>query len=616
MKLKSFRVLECFGFKDSDWVNFESKSKHNLFYVIGRNSSGKSTLLKALYSFGYGKEPRSVEGFENYTKIGQDPRLEATFEVTKKDINVENIIETVKEQLLRGKCNIPEELINSDERLVNFIGLIESSYAEFRKGITNEIKVSKLGDGKYIFIDNNDSYVKRLESFANEINNVFNAMQGDVRQFRVENSAYNLGFSAQDIENLIMLQFPSIYFFNREYDLDASLPNVITNEHLDNLGSQNAVTRTFIEFLGIDSLKEYLSSNDIEKQQELEKKFNEKISNFLNKLDYKLIQVLTRHNNSGLQITIKTDNKSSFFYNISDNTKFLFNYLLYAEYYEIGSDILLFDEPNNGFHATAQEDLTNYLKELSLSNCIVISTHSEYMIDNELLENVRRMSKDKEEHLLVLNNFKNGIAKKGEYLSLQPLAESIGLKYTNQLKINSKVVIVEGLSELYYIKALMKLSKKLELQNILPGRGDNSMLTIVPFVISQALSFKVVLDTNHKFDCSKELQNSFGVDKKAIYVVPGLNQKDDSGIEDIFSKSDFKKFVLKNELNTNGLKKFNNISNSNFVKTEKINKKTLAFDFLMKAENLKLEDFDTETKANITKLTNFVEKKETYISFK
>ncbi len=613
MKIKSFRIIDCFGFKDSGWVNLSSKSKHNLFYIIGRNSSGKSTFLRALEAFEYGNTPRDALGFRNYKKVDQDARLGATFELRKGDLSADDLLSDLSTNLLQGKSSIPADIISSHEPIPNFLASVKELYVQFISGLGGDFVVEKLEGGRYIYKDESDTYVQRLQQLEQLINQLYNTRQGETQQMRIDNRAFNLGFNAQDIENLLLLQFPKIYYFNKEYDLTSNLPEVITVEHVDKFDEQPEALKTFIEYIGKGEVAEYVRTDDTERQAELDKLFSEKISSALAKLKYKFLDVFVAHNKNGLQLTFKASEGSSFFYLLSDNTKFLFHYLIYSAHYDIGEDIILFDEPNNGFHATAQQDLLDYLKRLAEGNTVIVSTHSEYLIDTELLENIRRMSRDDKSHLTVVNDIKNNMGKEGEYLSLQPVAESIGLKYVNQLMARNNIIIVEGLSDLYYLRSFSKLKSEKDILNIMPGRGDSSMLTIIPFVISQGLDFKVVLDTNQKEDYTKKLVEDFGVSGDSIYTIPPLlNTTDDSGIEDIFSKTDFKKFVLNGNVKTNKSLNFDKISNSVYAKHKTINKKVLAYNFMVNIQTVTLTDFEEDTQKKIEDLLKFVAKTNNY----
>ncbi len=117
---------------------------------------------------------------------------------------------------------------------------------------------------------------------------------------------------------------------------------------------------------------------------------------------------ITLHDKNGIQITVRTDGKKSYYVHLSDNTKFLFAYYLYKETNNISGDILLFDEPSNGFHPTAQTFILNFLKQRAAEgNLVIVATHSEYLIDLDFLSGVRLMSTDANKNIVVKNHFYN-----------------------------------------------------------------------------------------------------------------------------------------------------------------------------------------------------------------
>lgn len=609
MKLKSFRIENCFGFKDSGWTSFSTKTPSNLFYIIGRNSSGKSTLLNAIRNFEYDLIPEKDPSFKNYKDIDGEPKLSATFSITKKDISVKKLIDDVTQNLLL-ETELTQEMISNDNDIQIFLSSIKECYTDFYNNLQSEILIERLKDGSYIF-QNQEEYNERIKKLTEQINLLFNTTQGGQQALRKEHSMHILNFGAKDIESQLFCQFPKIYFFDKNFDLTGSLPNEITLETISSYDDLPESTKTFLDFLGLETVKQYLNSSDQDLHKQLEDEFNKKLKDLLPDSVFKFLEITVRRDN-GLQITTRIQNQSSFFDHLSDNTKFLFNYYLYAKVNKINNDILLFDEPNNGFHATAQLDLLKYLKKLANDNTVIISTHSEYMIDYDLLENIRRMGKDTDNQLLVHNDFRNEISKKGEYLSLQPIAEAIGLKYGNQLKINDHVIIVEGLSDLYYINTFYKLVKGKSLVNLLPCRGDSSMLTIIPFVISQALSFKVILDTNSATNYADIISKDYGVDKKSIYTIPTFKTSQASGIEDIFSKNDFKKYVLGVDFKPSYSTEYSIIPNSEFVKTKKYDKKALAYKFSCLDSKIKVSDFEKETIDNVRKILSFIDNKNSW----
>lgn len=83
MKLESFRIQNCFGFVDSGEIDFAAPS--NLIYFLGRNGSGKTSVLRALSHFEHGATPKEHSNFENYERPEGEPLLRARFSLGKKE---------------------------------------------------------------------------------------------------------------------------------------------------------------------------------------------------------------------------------------------------------------------------------------------------------------------------------------------------------------------------------------------------------------------------------------------------------------------------------------------------------------------------------------------------
>ena len=222
------------------------------------------------------------------------------------------------------------------------------------------------------------------------------------------------------------------------------------------------------------------------------------------------------HEKNGLQITVETDHKMSFYSHLSDNTKFLFAYYLFQEVHNIKGDILLFDEPNNGFHPSAQEFLLAFLQSLAKQNLLIVSTHSEYMIDLDYLSGVRIMTTNN--NRIVVKNYVYSKGKgTGDYLALQPILDAIGLRYGQQINLRGKIIITEGITDLLYLRAFKSiLDYDVELC-IAPARGDSTFLSLLPLLIAQGISFKIIIDTGN---IKTAIQKSYGVEDKYICEIP------------------------------------------------------------------------------------------------
>jgi len=70
MQLVSFQIKECFGFRDSGRIDLQDLT--NLIYILGRNSSGKTSSLTALAHFDHNLIPKDHPNFKNFDSSSED----------------------------------------------------------------------------------------------------------------------------------------------------------------------------------------------------------------------------------------------------------------------------------------------------------------------------------------------------------------------------------------------------------------------------------------------------------------------------------------------------------------------------------------------------------------
>lgn len=160
-------------------------------------------------------------------------------------------------------------------------------------------------------------------------------------------------------------------------------------------------------------------------------------------------------------------------------------------------------------------------------------------------------------------------------------------------------VIVEGPSDVFYLNAFKRISNK-DSVNFIFGGGCGNM----PFVgtILHGWGGKVVYlydNDQGKKDGEKNLKDNWLVSKDLILSVLETT----GSIEDIFSPSDFKQFVL------NDTSKTYVGTNAEYVKKAKLDKVLLAKKFLEICQNGTSINLDKTTMNNINKLTENIESK-------
>ena len=111
--------------------------------------------------------------------------------------------------------------------------------------------------------------------------------------------------------------------------------------------------------------------------------------------------------------------------------------------------ILLLDEPGLHLHPTAQQELIGFFEELSKKNQILYTTHSPFLVDGEHLHRVRPVTEDETGHSRIAT---------GEWPkdreTVFPLQAAAGYAMVRGLFQRRKNVLVEGMSEYYYLHVL------------------------------------------------------------------------------------------------------------------------------------------------------------------
>ncbi|MBK8883946.1 MAG: hypothetical protein IPN67_16670 [Bacteroidales bacterium] len=167
----------------------------------------------------------------------------------------------------------------------------------------------------------------------------------------------------------------------------------------------------------------------------------------------------------------------------------------------------------------------------------------------------------------------NKIHSKADKETLTPILTTIGLGLNDGIQNINQVnnVIVEGPSDYFYLQGLKTILKTSEF-NFVFGGGAGNMGNVGAILSGWGCNVIYLYDNDKgKTDGSKNLLNNWYVNKELI-----LSVKESAGsVEDLFSRSDFMKYVL----NVKVLEK--DLTNSAFQKTnqtrQSITRQTIYF---------------------------------------
>jgi predicted ATP-dependent endonuclease of OLD family len=627
MRIELFRIMNCFGFRDSGEVNLVDE--RNLLYLLGRNSSGKTSFLTALRYLEYPLIPQDHANFRNFNASDEQGQLLAKFRVEKGDLDIHRFMKHFQ-SIIGDKHSSDTAVVGSTEykeQLKKLTTLTERLYGELITSAekTGTIWVRKSGSGDYQFSSDASFkvYSIRKQQLQQEIGRLFPG-----NHIIVAGTRRPVNILFDPIEKILFLLFPRIIFFGDAYFLFGDLPDQITEGDLATIKSSSdedhALTKALVAFLGENRLRRFLTLNSARESRQLLEQMQVEIDKLVSVINKQQASVgatglvgidLTGQNL--LQITVRADEKESFYRHLSQNTKLLIAYFLYQSAYKIEKDILLFDEIDSGFHATVQEMLLHFLLLLGKNgNIVIVSTHSEYLIDPDYLAGVRIMGKDSDMGFVVHNHYFKQLQGKGtgDFLALRPITDAIGLKYGSaRLMIKDKIIIVEGITDLLYLRTFHRILGYSTELHVAPARGGDTMLPIIALLIGEGMRFKVILDEDKSpGNVRRKIQRDYSVDDPHIYEIPippVSAKKKGAGIEDIFSKTDFR--LLLEAQGRQVSADFDTTSNSEYIKIPDNTKATegpkrlVANEFYQHVGDYQEDSFDAETLNNARAVLDF-----------
>jgi len=223
---------------------------------------------------------------------------------------------------------------------------------------------------------------------------------------------------------------------------------------------------------------------------------------------------------------------------------FIVNFAAETQKAELKEAILLLDEPARNLHPAQQRGITDLLKGLAGSNQILYATHSPFMIFDYTPGNLLVVELDKRRHLSrIYYEYWNA-----DEQTLIPilyglskgLVESI---MDRQIGFNSRpVIIVETMADCMYLNAFDKFLKDPNLSmnplNIVPAFNKNSVMSLATFYRNHGYDTFVLLDnTEESRQISTQLQtNGFNSVQMIFFELAGQPKQ---FLEDLLAYDDY-----------------------------------------------------------------------------
>lgn len=541
------------------------KINKNVTSIIGKNESGKSTLLKAINKL----NGNSIEKCEKNVKMKDDESyIIGYFYVTKeelKKINKEYIANTNY-----GFYKLPEEYDGLyftkkvDDTDSTYYGLyymddkklcfIETSI--FVDRIRKEVK-------KVLKDEQNDE----VSAFIKDIDKLSDyQIKEQLQKLKVsDNNSENIKSMCNEIEkNYWIKLLPKYKLISFNSFSDVLKDNVLYSELETNQQAKNILN---IAKIDIEKLGKAFDENNEQELEDMQTKYIDVVSKKFKEIFQQTdenFKLKTRFGTSRKEIIFLTQDKTSGNNSInlsqrSDGFKwYLSLYLTLYDYLnKVDAEvnyILLLDEPNLYLHPGAQNNLLYNVFNKEFSDVqIIYTTHSPYMINTDNSFSIRIIEKDEQTNIY---NSSREYAEKNDEMkdvdTLSPLLTALELHISNSITLNDKdiVVAVEGIQDVYILKAMIKkLKKEKKYSNIKFISGMSAEK--VPFMFSYLYgmgynTFCLVDNDKNGRKVAETITNSDSTDEQMNRVIKydiASPSKKDFLLENLFSEKDRKKYL-------------------------------------------------------------------------
>ena len=584
MRLRKFRVQAFRCIHDSGDIVVG-----DLAAFVGRNESGKTTILQALTMLDKDEfiseldlcdemterlksEIRIVEGdFElnrDETEIvkGRFPGLELKklkIFRTNKNPEIQYDFDDIKidqkeDENLEYWQNITKQLSNFVESIPNYIS----------KKLDTDFFTGNTVKDKQIIQAELDEFSNTIRAIATEEQQVISEWEEtytdiikNVEKILIDNT------ESEALKKFIGDNLhPRFVYFS---DYKKILGNINLAEYIKESEDGSAAGIEYIE--GFDRAETvrnllYLAELEIEKLEEL-KSSPSKLIKFLNTASKNLTQRLNPSwKGEAINVELRLNPGNILSVVISDVHKdgtitntgllnrraegfkwtfsFIVNFAAETQRSELKEAILLLDEPARNLHPTQQAGISDLLKNLAGSNQVLYATHSPFMIFDYTPGNLLVVELDRKKHLSkIFYEYW-----KADDATLTPilygLAKGLVDSITDrEVGNNSRpLIIVETMSDTMYLNAFDKFLQDPNISmnplNVVPAYAKNSVLPLSIFHHNHGYNTFVLLDNDYESkQIAEQLKNNKFSETQIIFFESGGNLL--QSIEDYMVTEDY-----------------------------------------------------------------------------
>jgi len=584
LRLRKFRVQAFRCIHDSGDIVVG-----DLAAFVGRNESGKTTILQALTMLNRDEmiseldlcdemtehlksEIRIVEGdFElnhDETEIIKErfPSLHLTkLKIFRTNKNPEiqydfgdTHVNKEEHQNLEHWQDITKQLLNFVESIPNYIS----------KKLDTDFFTGSMPGNKKIIQAELDGFSSNLHAIATEEKQVISEWKEtnskiikNVEKILVDNT------ESEALKNFIDDRLhPRFVYFS---DYKKILGNINLAEYIKESETEASAGIEYIE--GFDRAETvrnllYLAEFEMEKLEEV-KNSPSKLIKFLNTASKKLTERLNPSwKGEAINVELRLNPGNILSVVLSDVHKdgtitntgllnrraegfkwtfsFIVNFAAETQKAELKEAILLLDEPARNLHPTQQMGISDLLKNLAGSNQVLYATHSPFMIFDYTPGNLLVVELDRKKHLSkIFYDYW-----KADDATLTPILYGLSKGLVDSITdrevgYNSRpLIIVEAMSDTMYLNAFDKFLQDPNISmnplNVVPAYNKNSVLPLSIFYHTHGYNTFVLLDNDYESNqIAEQLKNNKFSEPQIIFFESDGNLL--QSIEDYMEVDDY-----------------------------------------------------------------------------
>lgn len=472
MKLKKLRLENYKIIEDSTEFDIDQ-----ITCLVGKNESGKSAILEALYKL------NPVEADEATFEEIDYPRRHISDYRDRADTSKHANVITSTWELDASDIETVQSKVGFDP--------FKSKHVTIKKGYSNKLEWTvdlKYDEAVKRHIDGstlNEAEKGELKGVANTsdlikiLNENPSRSEAQTKLLESLNAVYPAGSLLATVTAILKTRMPVFLLFTDYYRMPgkAALSAILERKNQGTMTLQDKVFIAFLELskTSIEDISGIGTSEELIMELEgVSNRISREIFEFWSQNTFLKVQFRcdqarpndpapynsgyvfnTRIENRRHEVTVNFDERSTGFI-------WFFSFLIWFSQVKsnYGDNLfILLDEPGLALHARAQADLLRYMNQRLKPNYqVVYTTHSPFMVDPDNLTSARTV-----EDRTYIDEHKREIiegTKVGDKVlsqdsdTLLPLQGALGFDITQTLFVGANTLLVEGSSDLLYLQAM------------------------------------------------------------------------------------------------------------------------------------------------------------------